>query len=163
MTWCKRVALAGCVLSLSFGLADAEDQIGGVPCNEFCQSWLGSSVAQPDQGGTIGQTFTFKLGSRGASMLNDYYSVRADCRSQGRVDVTLVQAPTSGQVLTDRSKMFPAFSAEDDRAQCNLRKVPVTRVFYKPVGNVADQDAFVIAVRFPNGEVIQERYVVTAR
>ena len=163
MNWLKQVILVGGLLSLSFSAVEAQDQVGGLPCNELCQAWLGSTVIQPGQAGTGGQTFTLDVSGEGASMVNDYYSVRKDCRSQGKVRVSLIEAPRSGQVLTDRSRMFPAFSAEDDRAQCNLRKVPVTRIFYKPVAGAGVEDEFVIAVRFPNGETTQERYVVTGR
>jgi hypothetical protein len=84
--------------------------------------------------------------------LSFFTSLHADCTSIGYPVVRVLAAPAHGSLTTEEATDYPAYARDNQRYDCNLRKVPGTRLFYQSEPNFAGTDTAVVEVIYPSAE-----------
>ena len=68
----------------------------------------------------------------GARQRIDFIStVNPDCTSAGYVTVHVITPPVHGELATEQGFDYPAYPKDNQRYQCNLKKVPLINIYYK--------------------------------
>jgi len=95
----------------------------------------------------------------------DFISVlNPDCSSAGYVTVRVITPPAHGELTIEKGIDYPSYPKDNQRYQCNLKKVPLVNAYYRsipgylgvdtvtiewisPIIPVAKTQTFMIAVR----------------
>ncbi len=92
-----------------------------------------------------------------------FYYLNPDCTSGGYMTVRIVTPPAHGELTSDRGDDYTNYPKENQRYQCNLRKSPVTDVYYKSNSGYLGTDSTLIEVASPTGTTITRIYTITVR
>ena len=75
----------------------------------------------------------------------DFISVlNPDCTSAGYVTVRIITPPVHGELTTERGLEYTSYPKNNQRYQCNVRKSPVTNVYYKSTLGYVGEDTATI-------------------
>jgi hypothetical protein len=72
--------------------------------------------------------------------------------------VRVLAAPSHGSLTTEEATDYPAYTRDNQRYDCNLRKVPGTRLFYQSEPNFTGADTAVVEVIYPSAEARSVTY-----
>jgi len=92
-----------------------------------------------------------------------FYTLNPDCTSGGYTTVRVITPPAHGELTTERGVDYTNYPKEDQRYQCNLKKSPVTDVYYKSNSGYLGTDSTLIEVASPTGITITRIYTITVR
>jgi hypothetical protein len=92
-----------------------------------------------------------------------YTELHPDCTSAGYPIVRMAVRPSHGSMTTEESTDYPSYAKDNQRYDCNLRKVPGTHVFYQSEPNFVGADAAVIEVIFPSATSRTVTYSLTVK
>jgi hypothetical protein len=95
--------------------------------------------------------------------LSFYTDLHADCTSKGYPIVRVLAAPAHGSLTTEETTDYPFYTRDNQRYDCNLRKVPGTRLFYQAEPNFAGADTGVVEVIYPSAEARTITFGLTVR
>jgi hypothetical protein len=77
--------------------------------------------------------------------------------------VRVLAAPAHGSLTTEEATDYPGYARDNQRYDCNLRKVPGTRLFYQSEPNFAGADTGVVEVIYPSAEARTVTFGLTVR
>jgi hypothetical protein len=86
-------------------------------------------------------------------VVDDYYSVRPDCGNLGYPEVNVLKTPGHGTAAVEKGEVYPNFSKDNVRYECNKNKVASTQVFYESYAGFHGRDSFTVQVRFVNSSL----------
>jgi hypothetical protein len=92
-----------------------------------------------------------------------YTELRADCTSAGYPIVRIAVRPSHGSVKTAEAIDYPGYGRDNQRYDCNLRKVPGTPVLDEAEPDFIGADAAVIDVIFPSATSRTVTYSLTVK
>ena len=95
--------------------------------------------------------------------VNFLTSLNADCTSLGETVVQIVQGPTNGKTNVVRTLDYTNYAPGNQRAECNKRKMPGTKVTYVPNPGFTGADQVVMDVIFPTGQAQRHRVNLVVR
>jgi hypothetical protein len=78
--------------------------------------------------------------------------LHADCTFAGYPVVRILTPSEHGSVTIEEASDYPAYARDNQRYDCNLRKVQGTHVVYQSAPTFTGSDVFVIEVIFPSGD-----------
>ncbi len=90
-------------------------------------------------------------------------ALNPDCSIAGEPFITVVKAPTNGQMTVEKGEAFPTFPKENVRSACNTQKVPATLLYYTSNPGFTGTDTAMIELVTPLGGLIRTSYVITVR
>ena len=90
-----------------------------------------------------------------------FASVHADCTSSGIPVVKLTEAPAHGAVSFVEENDYPNYPKDNQRYDCNERKVPGTTAYYTSVAAFSGSDKFEMKVVYPQGNAHEITVAVT--
>ena len=121
-------------------------------------------TAPPSAGAASAASTVNKTVLAGArSQVGFYTALHADCTSSGYPIVRILTHPEHGSVTTDEASDYPAYPRDNQRYDCNLRKVPGTRVLYQSEPAFSGSDVFVVEVIFPSADARTVSYGLAVR
>jgi hypothetical protein len=75
----------------------------------------------------------------------DFISVlNPDCSSAGYVTVRVIAPPAHGELTTEKGIDYPTYPKNNQRYQCNLKKVPLVNIYYRSVPGYVGVDTVTI-------------------
>jgi hypothetical protein len=95
--------------------------------------------------------------------LSFYTALHADCTSMGYPIVRIVTAPAHGSLTTEEATDYPFYAKDNQRYDCNLRRVPGTRLFYQSEPNFSGADTGTVEVIYPSAEARTITFALTVR
>ena len=95
--------------------------------------------------------------------IDTHYSTNPDCTSAGQPTVRIIEAPKHGKVELRETTDFPEFKANNSRAHCNMRRVPVVQITYIPAPGYSGPDSFKTDVVYASGTARLYDYKVDVR
>ena len=75
----------------------------------------------------------------------DFISVlNPDCSSAGYVTVRVIAPPAHGELTIEKGIDYPTYPKDNQRYQCNLKKVPLVNVYYRSISGYLGVDTVTI-------------------
>jgi hypothetical protein len=75
----------------------------------------------------------------------DFISVlNPDCSSAGYVTVRVIAPPAHGELTTEKGIDYPTYPKNNQRYQCNLKKVPLVNIYYRSIPGYVGVDTVTI-------------------
>jgi hypothetical protein len=111
-----------------------------------------SAPAQATGTATAVSTLSRTVVAGARYQLSFYTDLHADCTSRGYPVVRVLTAPAHGSLTTEEASDYPAYARDNQRYDCNLRKVPGTRLSYQSEPNYTGADTAVVEVIYPSAE-----------
>jgi hypothetical protein len=109
----------------------------------------GCAIAQPASAPAPSNALVNTVAS-GERQRIDFISVlNPDCTTAGYVTVRIITLPSHGELTTERGVDYPVYPKDNQRYQCNLRKVPLINVYYKSNPGYVGTDTATIEVESP--------------
>jgi hypothetical protein len=95
----------------------------------------------------------------------DFISVlNPDCTTAGYVTVRIITPPSHGELTTERGVDYPVYPKDNQRYQCNLKKVPLTNVYYKSNPGYVGTDTATIEMESPIIAIARTRtFMITVK
>ena len=124
----------------------------------MCYSWFalvailapicGCAVTQPASTPASSSALPTMTVVGGERQRIDFISaLNPDCSSAGYVTVRVIAPPAHGELTTEKGIDYPTYPKNNQRYQCNLKKVPIVNIYYRPVPGYIGVDAVTIKVR----------------
>ena len=93
----------------------------------------------------------------------DFISVlNPDCSSAGYVTVRVIAPPAHGELITEKGIDYPTYPKDNQRYQCNLKKVPLVNVYYRSIPGYVGVDTVTIEWISPVIPVAKNRTITIA-
>ena len=93
----------------------------------------------------------------------DFISVlNPDCSSAGYVTVRVIAPPAHGELTTEKGIDYPTYPKDNQRYQCNLKKVPLVNVYYRSIPGYVGVDTVTIEWVSPVIPVAKNRTITIA-
>jgi hypothetical protein len=90
----------------------------------------------------------------------DFISVlNPDCSSAGYVTVRVIELPAHGELTTEKGIDYPTYPKNNQRYQCNLKKVPVVNVYYRSIPGYVGADTVTFETISPIIPVAKNRTI----
>ena len=90
----------------------------------------------------------------------DFISVlNPDCSSAGYVTVRVIAPPAHGELTTEKGIDYPTYPKDNQRYQCNLKKVPVVNVYYRSIPGYVGVDTATVESISPIIPVTKNRTI----
>ena len=67
-----------------------------------------------------------------------------DCSSAGYVTVRIITPPAHGELTIEKGIDYPSYPKDNQRYQCNLKKVPLVNVYYRSIPGYVGVDTVTI-------------------
>jgi len=90
---------------------------------------------------------------RGTVRIGSFYALDPTCATIGMPSISVVAGPSNGRIEARQTRDYPNFPTFNIRARCDLRKVPVTEVLYRPTPGFRGVDFVEYEVIFPRGQL----------
>jgi hypothetical protein len=92
------------------------------------------------------------------------FALNPDCTTAGYATVRIISPPVNGELTTEPGVDYPAFSKENQRYQCNLKKSPVINVYYKSSPGYVGADTATIEWTDPSVSTARTRiFTITVK
>ena len=93
----------------------------------------------------------------------DFISVlNPDCSSAGYVTVRVIAPPAHGELTTEKGIDYPTYPKDNQRYQCNLKRVPLVNVYYRSIPGYVGVDTVTIEWISPVIPVAKNRTITIA-
>jgi TonB family protein len=92
-----------------------------------------------------------------------FYTLNPDCTPAGYMTVRVITSPAHGELTAEQGVNYTNYPKENQRYQCNLKKSPVTDVYYKSNSGYLGTDSTLIEAASPTGTTITRIYTITVR
>jgi hypothetical protein len=93
--------------------------------------------------------------------LNFIAGLNPDCSTLPPNTVRISKQPTHGTVKIEAGEDFTSYPADNQRFECNRKRVPGVLVLYTPDASYTGPDAFIIHTITPTGFVQNTTYLIT--
>jgi hypothetical protein len=95
----------------------------------------------------------------------DFISVlNPDCTTAGYVTVRIITLPSHGELTTERGADYPVYPKDNQRYQCNLKKIPLINVYYKSNPGYVGTDTATIDLESPTIAIARTRtFMITVK
>lgn len=80
--------------------------------------------------------------------VDSYYTTEPDCSNPGYPEVRIVRGPDHGAATTKTGEVYPNFSKDNVRFECNRKKVAATIISYESAAGFHGKDSFTVQVRY---------------
>lgn len=87
----------------------------------------------------------------------------ADCSSGGVAEVTLTAAPAHGTAQIAPAEGYPTYAANNQRYDCNKKRMPGVETHYIPEKGYVGVDNFTLSYILPNGTPYSRVFTVTVQ
>jgi hypothetical protein len=113
-----------------------------------------SACADTPSGATLKPTIIVRgVDSSTRQVVDSYYSVEPDCSNPGYPEIKFLRMPNHGTVAVENGEVYPNFSKDNVRYDCNKKRVATSQITYESVAGFHGSDSFTIQVRFNNSNL----------
>jgi hypothetical protein len=95
--------------------------------------------------------------------LDHFTTLNADCTTHGSTVVRVAEPPANGRIVISSGLDYPSYSRENQRYECNKRRVPGVAAVYVPNAGFSGNDRVVIETIFGGGTRRNTTYTVVVR
>ena len=82
-----------------------------------------------------------------------FYSIDANCVSEGYPEVRIIAPPKNGQIAIEHGEDFPNFAQDNVRYACNKAKVAMDIAYFTPNSDFTGTDSATLKVIFVSGSM----------
>lgn len=115
--------------------------------------FLSACANTPGDASLIPSIVVRGVDSGARQVVDSYYSVEPDCSNPGYPEIKILRMPGHGTVAVENGEVYPNFSKDNVRYDCNKKKVAGTQLLYESVGAFHGKDSFTIQVRYSNSNI----------